>query len=131
MAKVTRLFAVFAFVLGVGLVVARDASANHNAEHQPDLLANVFAQVNAAEVTQVNNVSQDAVQVVAIVQVAECDPGNRDNRDAGCDTAQVVVIDDLTQASLQNIEGVTQANVSAIDQGNAAAGVDQSNVDDD
>ena len=127
MAKVTRLVAVFAFVLGVGLVVARDASADHTPEHQTDLFANVFAQVNAAEVTQVNNVSQGAVQVVAIVQAAECNPDNQDDQGGACDTAQAVVLDDVNQVSLQNIEDFDQGNAALIDQDNTATDVEQEN----
>jgi hypothetical protein len=130
MAKVTRLVAVFAFVLGAGLVVARDAGATHTPEHQPDLLANVFAQVNVAEVTQVNNVAQGAGQAVVIAQAAQCDPGNPDNPDAGCDTAQVVVVDDLGQLSAQNIEDVGQGNAAVIDQDNTATDIEQENETD-
>ena len=124
MAKVTRLFAVVAFVLGIGLVVARDASANHGGPHDDqNTLANVVAQVNAADVTQVNNVEQNAAQVAVAAQVADCTT-NRRNSDCNINQNQNV---DVDQEIDQEIDDVDQANAALVDQNNDARNVDQRN----
>ncbi len=123
MAKVTRLFAVVAFVLGIGLAGAPRASANHDDQDDQNTLANVFAQVNAAEVTQVNNVSQDAAQVAVAAQVADC---TTNRRHSDCDINQNQNVD-VDQEIDQEIDDVDQANAALVDQDNTARNVDQRN----
>ena len=132
MAKLTRIFAVAAFVLGLGLAAAQSTSAAHEDGEDPadetTVLANAFVQANLATVTQANTNSQNAVNAIVVVQSANCAAGD-DADDNDCANLQYSNVE-ATQVNVQDQE-VFQANVSAIDQENFAAGVDQAIDDDD
>ncbi len=136
MAKLTRVFAVAAFVLGLGLAAAQSTSAQTAADGgnggedpvNETFLVNLFVQANDADVDQDNDNSQNAANVIAVVQSANCAAGD-DADDNDCVNAQYSNVE-ATQVIVQE-QDVFQANVSDIDQDNFAAGVDQAIDDDD
>ena len=124
MAKLTRVFAVAAFVLGIGFAAAPGASANHE-EVDHEVRFNVFAQANLAFVSQVNANDQTAVNAFLVGQDATGGAG-----DAGGDAVNVADIEDVDQ-DIDQDQDVDQENETDLDQENEADDVDQENEADD
>jgi hypothetical protein len=130
MAKLTRVFAVAAFVLGLGLAAAQSTSAQTAApppEEDPivvTVLANLFAQENAATVTQANANEQNAANVIAVDQSASCTTGNN-SIGATCINIQTSVV--IAEQDIDQDQDVDQENDSEIDQENEAEDVEQEN----
>ena len=132
MAKLTRVFAVAAFVLGMGFAAAQSTSAQTAAggggggEDPIDLtvLANLFVQANQATVTQSNANSQNAANVIAVDQSASCTVGDY-GYDNTCSSYQTSVV--IAEQSIDQDQDVDQDNDSDVDQDNDADDVEQEN----
>jgi hypothetical protein len=131
MAKLTRVFAVAAFVLGLGLAAAQSTSAqtaaNGGGEEDPfdlTVLANLFVQDNAATVDQDNANAQNAANVIAVDQSASCTVGNNSNYNT-CLNIQTSVV--IAEQDIDQEQDVEQENDSEIEQENEAEDVEQEN----
>ncbi len=132
MAKLTRVFAVAAFVLGLGLAAAQSTSAAHEDGEDPadttTVLANLVAQANQATVDQDNDNEQNAANVIAVGQEASCTVGDNSNYNTCINIQTSVVVADQVNVQDQDVD---QANAADVDQANFAAFVDQAIDDDD
>ena len=121
MAKLTRSFAVAAFVLGIGFAAAPGASATHEGEEH-EVRFNVFAQENLAFVGQFNANNQTAVNAVLVDQEAAGGDGGADG--AGGDAANDADIEDVDQ-DIDQDQDVDQENETDNDQENETDDIDQ------
>ena len=131
MAKLTRVFAVAAFVLGLGLAAAQSTSAQTAAdgggEEDPfnlTVLANLFVQANDATVDQSNANEQNAANVIAVGQSSTCTVGNYSDYNT-CTTEQTSVV--IAEQDIDQEQDVEQENESEIEQENEAEDVEQEN----
>ena len=136
MAKLTRVFAVAAFVLGLGLAAAQSTGAqtaqNAPPEEEPvnvtTILANLFVQANQATVTQSNANEQNAANVIAVGQSSTCTVGNYSDYNT-CTTEQTSVV--IAEQDIDQEQDVEQENDSEIEQENEAEDVEQENEAED